>query len=354
MRDKLKVGLVGCGGIASMRHIPSFMSLKNNVVLQAVCDKNESLARDIANKYHIPNSYSDFSLMVSKENLDVVDICTPPQTHASLAIQALEDGCHVILEKPMALKTSDCDEMVQVSHKCGLKLCVIHNQLFYPPFIKARNLVGEGAIGKFTGMRMLTSDPRDEMLMRKNYWIHKLPGGMIGETGPHIIYKALPFIGSVKSVDVSARNSFDHSWTPFDEYRIELDGEHGACSILVTYSSNRRASTVDLLGTEGVLCVDLVSMLLMRHHNLQSMNPLALASHPLRTSLQIIGGIAKNAFQAVRDGRNFFGHQTIINGFVNSVLQDTEPPVTAEEGRETVRVLEMTVDRLREKYRTQG
>lgn len=112
MPDKLKVGIVGCGFIAEKRHIPNFLRLKKNIVLQTVCDKNEVLARETAKKYSIPKAYCDLSEMLSKEKLDLIDICTPPQIHASLAVGAMEHGCHALLKKPMALKTSDCDQMI--------------------------------------------------------------------------------------------------------------------------------------------------------------------------------------------------------------------------------------------------
>jgi len=176
--NKLRVGIVGCGGVTQQMHIPAF-SRSKSVFLQAVCDKNENLVKETAAKYRIPGAYSDLSDMLSAEKLDIVDICTPPQIHAPLAIEALQHGCHVLMEKPMALKVSDCDQMIDAAHKSGAKLCIIHNKLFDPPFLNARRLVAEGAIGDFTGMRIFLSDPREEMIMREDYWIHKLPGGLI-------------------------------------------------------------------------------------------------------------------------------------------------------------------------------
>lgn len=350
MADKLRVGIVGCGAIASIRHIPAFLKLKRNVIIQAVCDKNENVARDTARKNGIPEAYADLSQMLVKENLDVIDICTPPQIHAPLTIEAIESGCHVVLEKPMALKTADCDEMITASQKHNVKLCVIHNQLFYPPVIKARKLVAEGAIGDFVGMRIFMSDPKDEMIMREGFWIHQLPGGVIGETGPHPVYKSLAFIGKVKNVDVHARSFLEHPWAPFDDFRIELEGEKSSSSIVISYSSNRRASTIDLMGTEGALHLDLLSMLLIRQGKNGTMKPLALAGSSLGIAAQIISGVAGNAFLVLTGQGEFYGHNTIISGFVNSILNNNQPPVTGEQGREAVRVMEMITNRLQEKY----
>ncbi|MFA5317831.1 MAG: Gfo/Idh/MocA family oxidoreductase, partial [Dehalococcoidales bacterium] len=277
MPEKLNVGIVGCGAIAGIRHIPAFLKLKNNIRLVAFCDRNESLAREAARKNDIAGIYSDLTEMLAKEKLDIVDICTPPQTHAPLTIAAIESGCHVILEKPMALKTSDCDDMIKATQKYQKKLCVIHNQIYYPPVIKARRLVAEGAIGDFIGMRIFMSDPRDEMIMRKDYWIHQLPGGAIGETGPHPVYKSIAFIGRVKNAEINASLRLEHPWAPFDEFRIDLEGEKGYSSIVISYSSQRRASTIDIMGTEGNLHLDLLSMLVVRQGKNNSMSPVPLA-----------------------------------------------------------------------------
>ena len=349
MPDRLKAGIVGCGAIAGIRHIPAFLKLKGKVTLQAVCDKNEGLARDTARKYGISGVYTDLSKMLAEEKLDVIDICTPPQIHAPLTIEAMESGCHVVLEKPMALKTTDCDDMIAAYQKHNVKLCVIHNQLFYPPVIKARELVAKGAIGDFLGMRIFMSDPRDEMIMREDYWIHKLPGGVIGETGPHPVYKSLAFIGKVTNVGVHARNFLKHPWAPFDDFRIELEGEKGSSSIVISYPGNRRASTIDLMGTEGALHLDLLSMLLIRQGRNESMKPFALASSSLGTAAQIIGGVAGNALRVLSGQGEFYGHNAIISDFIDAIFNDRQPPITAEEGRETTRVIEMIVEKLREK-----
>jgi len=349
MANKLQVGIVGCGAVAVKRHIPGFIRLKRDVVLQAVCDRNEDLAKETARKFNIPKAYQSLSQMLSKESLDIVDICTPPQIHAPLTVEALEHGCHILLEKPMALTTSDCDQMLDASNKYGGKLCVVHNVLFHPPLLKARKLVAEGAIGDFIGMRIFLSDPKDEMIMRKDYWIHKLPGGLIGETGPHPVYISLAFLDKVNNVDIYAKNFLEHPWAPFDEFRIELEGENAVSSIAISYTSNRYAANVDILGTEGALHLDLQSMLVIRQGAKTSLSPWSLVSTSLGSVSQTITGLLANSFK-VATRRFRIGHETVIEMFVNSILSDTQPPVTGEEGRETTRVMEMIVDKLHHKY----
>ena len=349
MANKLQVGIVGCGGVAVKRHIPGFIRLKRDVVLRAVCDRNEDLAKETAKKFNIPKTYQSLSQMLSGESLDIVDICTPPQIHAPLTVEALEHGCHILLEKPMALTTSDCDQMLDASRKYGRKLCIVHNVLFHPPLLKARKLVSEGAIGDFIGMRIFLSDPRDEMVMRKDYWIHKLPGGLIGETGPHTVYLSLAFLNKVNNVDIYAKNFLEHPWAPFDEFRIELEGENAVSSVAISYSSNRYAADIDILGTEGALHLDLQSMIVLRHRAKTSLNPWNLVSTSLGSTSQIVTGLLANSFK-VATRRFRLGHDTVIEMFVKSILSNARPLVTGEEGRETVRVMEMIVEKLYHKY----
>ena len=349
MANKLKVGIVGCGAVAVKRHIPGFIRLKRNVILQAVCDRNEDLAKETARKFDIPKTYKDLSDMLSRERLDIVDICAPPQIHAPLTVQALEHKCNVLLEKPMALTTIDCDKMLDASRKYGGKLCIVHNVLFHPPLLEARRLVAEGAIGDFIGMRIFFSDPRDEMIMRKDYWIHKLPGGLIGETGPHAVYVSLAFLNKVNNVDIYAKNFLEHPWASFDEFRIELEGENAISSIAISYTSNHYAAYVDILGTEGALYADIQSMLLIHHGAKTSLSPWSLASTSLGSAFHIVTGLLANSLKvATRTFR--LGHDIIIEKFVNSILSDSEPPVTGEEGRDVVKVMEMIVEKLDNKY----
>jgi predicted dehydrogenase len=346
--DKLRVGIVGCGGVVHQEHIPSFSRLPD-CVIQAVCDKNQELARRTADRHRIPGAYAGITDMLAKERLDIVDICVPPQIHAPLALEALQAGCHVLMEKPMALKVSDCDSMLEAARAKDRKICVVHNQLFNPPFPRARRLVADGAIGELTGVRVLLSDHRDEMIMKKDYWIHKLPGGVIGESGPHVVYLTLAFLDRVKSVDIQANRFLEHPWAPFDEFRLELEGEKAVSSVVMSYATTRHDLLVDIMGTEGYIHVDLTAKYLVRHGSKASIRPSRFIPFYMGTRAQEAGAIAGNALRYLT-GRLNFGHELLIKSFIDSIVNGGEPPVTGEAGREVVKVMAMIVDRLNGKY----
>jgi predicted dehydrogenase len=346
--DKLEVAVVGCGSVAQKRHIPSFLKLKKDVSLCALCDLNLGLVTEVAKKFGIKRAYSDLSEMLSKENLDVVDICTPPNAHVTVAIEAVEHGCNVLMEKPMALSVSDCNQMIDSAKKSGVKLSVVHNQKFYPPFIKAQKLVNDGAIGKIMGMRVLSLTNRNEYMTRENHWVHKLPGGVIGETGPHVVYMSLPFTKDIRNVDVYAKKTLDYPWVLYDDYRIELEGANINTSIYVSHAGDYTASWVDLFGAEGIIKMNLESMLLTQL-KLEELKPTSAALYSLRTAGQIVTGVASNVFRLALH-KPMLGHQIMIEKFVDSIIEDQPVPVTPEEGRETTRVMEMIVNELETKH----
>jgi len=346
--NKLRTGIVGSGLIAKARHIPALLGIKNRVNLVAICDMNKELAKKTAHEFRIPHSYGKLSEMLSKEKLDVLDICVPPQAHATVAIEAIDEGCHVIMEKPMALKVSDCEVMIDASIKHGTKLCVIHNNLFHLPFLKARKLISEGRIGDFVGMRIFLSTPHWDMIDLENHWYHKLPGGVLGETGPHVAYMSLAFLSEIHEVDILATTRLKHPWAPYDEFRIELNGERGVSSAALSYTRNCWEATVDLFGTEAALHIDLNQMTLTRHA-LKELKYVPIAKLSLNIMAQIAGGLTSNVSRAIV-GRQKLGTEVVIERFVESILKNSPAPVSGEDGKKAVNLMEKIIEQYSSKY----
>lgn len=347
--EKLNLAIVGCGAVADYRHMPAFNRIKKLVNFQATCDRNIVLADTLRRKHKFGYSYADMMQMLHDESIDIVDICTPPSTHAKIAIDAMENGCDVLIEKPMAATVKECDDMIAAARLNKKKICVIHNVLFHRPLLEAQELLKSGIIGDFRGMRILLSDPRDEMIMRSDYWVHKLKGGVIGETGPHPIYISNAFIGNVKNVEVFATNYENHSWAKFDEFRFELEGEKGFSSVMISYSGNRYAAEVEIFGSEGAIYVDLQSMLTIVHPKKEKLGKLQLVATSLDTVKQTCFGLIDNVIDVII-GDFKVGHDVIIERFVDSLLNNSNAPVNEYEGREVIRVLNMLTDKLEQKY----
>lgn len=345
---KLRAAIIGAGLIAVKKHIPAFLKQNGRVELAALCDLNPQAAHRAGDTFGIPRVYSNFSEMLSNGKPDLLDICTPPQTHAALAVEAMKHGCHVLIEKPMALTLADCDEIVKASQEYGVKVCIAHSDLFYWPFMKAKEVVARGDIGNFCGMRIFLSTPTDYMTSQKDHWAHRLPGGVIGETGPHAVYMTLAFINPIREVRADAVKLLNHPWSPFEDYRIDLIGDQGISSITLSYATDQWMARLDIIGSKGILVLDLEGMCIIRYRR-PKLKPFPIGLSLLSESAQIMRNLLSNGIRFAT-GRLRSTHDILIERFVESITDGTEPPVTAEEGREAVRMINMIISRLKEKF----
>ena len=311
----------------------------------ALSDPNVAQAEELARAYGIAGVYKDYRQMLVAEQLDVVDICSPPRTHAELAIGSLKAGAHALIEKPMAINTEECDQILAVAQENGRKICVAHSDLFYPSFLKAREIVKQGSIGDFGGMRIFLSTPVDYITSKPDHWAHRLPGGVIGETGPHVIYMALAFINPIQTVRVDARKQLNQfPWSPYEDYRLDLIGENATCSVALTYATNRWAVQLDVWGSEGHLKFDLETQTLIVHGR-SDLKPMTLGISAVKEAGQMLGGTLGTSLSYLT-GKFENTHERLVREFVESIRSGSPTPVPPEEGREAVRVMDLLVSQL--------
>ena len=341
MSNVLRVGIVGCGEVARVWHIPPLLKIRG-VEIAAVCDMNEQAAKQAAERIGTGSYYVDISDMLRREKLDIVDICTSPRSHTPLCIEALEAGCHVLVEKPIALSTQEADEMVRASKKNGVKLCVAHSKLFQQMTIRAKRMVDSGHIGRLTGIDIRDAWRKDNAdLANREHWYHELPGGVFGEMLPHSIYLAMSFLGDIEVTSVQTKKLTDHGWVVADEMRVIVEGDNGLGTIALSCNWPKGESTIDIFGTRRNLHISLRSALLTRYGS-GGASGLWRGLDNLNQGYQHLVCTAAAAFNTML-GRYNSGHHTLISRFIDSVRDNTEPPVTGEEGREVVRQMEIIV-----------
>jgi predicted dehydrogenase len=341
----LRVGVVGCGW-AAYWHMASMRKI-GNVKVVAICDKNKALARRVAKNLGIGGYYADLPEMLGKEKMDVVDICSPPQTHPALATQAMAAGCHVLTEKPMALTTDEVDEMIETARANQVQLCVVHNELFMPVVIKARALVSEGVVGDVVGVSITDSMARDaDLLLNNEHWCHRLPGGIFGEMLPHPLYLAQAFLGGLEPVAVHSRKLGSRDWMAADELRVILEGESGLATITESVNWPEDFMVLDIFGTEMSLHVDIWGAAMTRYAVGGGKSRFKRGRQGLEQGFQRLGGTAAAAFK-VLSGRFLSGHRVLIGRFFESVRTGIGMPVTVEEARETVRLYQAVTAQIR-------
>ena len=145
----VKVGIIGCGGIANGKHMPSLAAIPN-VQMVAFCDIIEEKAVKAAEKFGTPDAkvYTDYKELLKDPEIEVVHVLTPNKEHADISIDALYAGKHVMCEKPMAKSADDARRMVAAAEYTGKKLTIGYQHRQKPQSIYAKKLIEDGALGE--------------------------------------------------------------------------------------------------------------------------------------------------------------------------------------------------------------
>ncbi|MGD9634419.1 MAG: Gfo/Idh/MocA family protein [Pirellulales bacterium] len=143
----IRVGIVGCGGAAWIGHLPWIWE-NPHAELVAACALNTDHAEQAAKRWGAAHTYADFYTMLDREQLDAVVIATPPDTHAEYAIAASRRGLHVLLEKPMALSSRDCDAIIQAAAERQTVITLGHEKRFNPGFEEIKRITESGTLGR--------------------------------------------------------------------------------------------------------------------------------------------------------------------------------------------------------------
>ena len=301
----LKVGVIGCGVVGFHIHIPFLMKNPHTEVV-CICDSDKVRLNDAAKKYNIPRSYVSAFELIEKEKLDLIHICTPPSSHLSISLRALEAGCNILVEKPFTLKLSEADIIIKKAESAGRRLTVVHNLLFTPQM--ETTIEKSQQLGALSFLSAIWGRKTDFT----RSWLKDIPGGRLGENLPHALYCMLPFIENPSVMDVQALKLRDDSGGPFDEIHVTLKGKRTLASLSMT-SNSQRPNTLILCGEKGSLAT--------RFAEFQKMDILW----------------SKNNAPP-SDGS---GHLGMFNKWVDSLINDSEPPVTPAQAREVVRVYEL-------------
>ncbi len=143
--DKVRVGIIGCGGIANGKHMPSLKQL-SNVEMVAFCDIVVERAEKAKAEYGTPDAavYEDYKKLLEDKTIDVVHVCTPNRAHSFITVDALEAGKHVMCEKPMAINSVEALKMVEAAKRTGKKLTIGYQSRQRPDaqFMKAEAEAG--------------------------------------------------------------------------------------------------------------------------------------------------------------------------------------------------------------------
>jgi len=331
-----KVGVIGCGKIAQVRHIPEYAE-NRQVELAAYYDLNIDRARKIAQKYG-GKVYSSVAELLADPTIDAVSVCTANTSHAEISIAALKAGKHVLCEKPMATTLEDCEAMVKTAKETGKFLMVGQNQRLARAHVKAKELIQEGLIGEIVSFRTTFGHGGPETWSidpGKNVWFfdkNKAALGVMADLGIHKT-DLIHYITGQTVVETTARlvtldkhdasgNLIGVDDNAFCIYRLS-GGAMGTMTASWTHYGAEDNSTV-FYGTKGI----------MRIYD----DPEFSIKVTTREGDKIL-------YQTDRIQTN--DNQTksgIIDAFVQSLVEDREPEISGAEVLKTMRVIFASIE----------
>lgn len=148
--QKVRVGVIGCGGIGRSKHLEVLSKLQDKVEIVALCDREIARAQAAALEFGSPQArcYSDFRKMFAAGEMDAVHICTPNATHCEIAVAALESGIHVMCEKPIALNGKQAKVMCETARRTGKKLTIGYQNRFRDDVLYLKEICRAGTLGE--------------------------------------------------------------------------------------------------------------------------------------------------------------------------------------------------------------
>jgi len=265
-REKIKVGVIGCGKIAQVRHIPEYMANKD-AQLYGLFDNNYERASLLAEQYGA-KAYETMEDLLADPEIDAVSVCVPNFLHADISIKALEAGKHVLCEKPMAVTLEDCMKMVEASEKNNRKLMIAQNQRLLPAHLKAKELIASEAIGDVLEVRTVFahSGPDNWSVDGKNSWFldkTRSAFGAMADLGVHKIdlityltgHKIVEACAQVRTLD--KKNADGSPITVDDNAYCFFAFDNGIIGTLFASWTNygEEENWTSIYGTKGVIHV---------------------------------------------------------------------------------------------------
>ena len=269
MKKKFKIGVVGSGYIANKFHIPSF--LKNKKVKELVlCDENESNLKKTAKKFNIKSYYTNFDEMISKKNIEILNICTPPSSHYKYIINAIKNKMHIFVEKPFVTSLKQFDKIRKKLKKGNIHCYCAYHQRSRPVSELIKKLIKEKKIGEIYYInivyRQFRSIPKhSKFFSEKKY----SGGGPLIDLGSHFFdlvgwFMNFPKVKKVSNYcfDNISKIKNEKKYLPFNKFDNEefsvgnIKLENGCVinyELSYVLNTKEKISYIELFGTKGMI-----------------------------------------------------------------------------------------------------
>lgn len=272
--EPINVGIVGVGWVAQVVHLPLLLKMPEARVV-AICDRDRSRLRLVAEKHNIGPTYTDVVQMLSGEQLDAVIICTPTDTHLDIAVAAMESGKDVLVEKPIARSYGEAMEMASRARELKRKLMVGMNHRFRPDTMILKSFLEGKEIGKayYVKAGWLRKRPQERSWFTDR---ERAGGGVFLDMGIVMLDLALWAMGYPDAESVHALN-FSHTTRKVEDTSVVTITMKGgaAMSIEVSWSMvvHDDQYYCHVFGTEGTASLNPLRVHKEMHGNLVNLAP---------------------------------------------------------------------------------
>jgi predicted dehydrogenase len=312
------------------------------------------MAEQVAERFAIPQSFSDVDELLRVSSPNIVHITTPPQSHFSLAKQCLEFGSHVYLEKPFTITADQAQSLIELADRRNLKITAGHNLQFTLEMLEMRELVKRGFLGgKPTHIESHFSysleDPTyvGAVLGNPTHWVRQLPGQLLHNLLSHGIAKLAEFLSDdpVEIVAVagqSPRLQTLGGGEILDELRVLICDKTGTTAFFCFSTQIKPAlNELRICGPANSIVVDHMSGSLIRSVNRSYKSFLTYFIPPLRSAFEHFRNAKLNLADFVRQRLyQDFGMKELIERFYKSIRTGGEPPIPYREIILTARIMD--------------
>ena len=258
---KLRFGVIGVG-IYSDAHMRGLAEAHERAEVVAICDLNEQRAKEAAQRFGA-QVYTDYKRLVQNPDIDVVLIILPHHLHYEVARYALEHKKHVLLEKPLTIKSADGLHLIEKAIEVGVKFSVAENTRFITAYIEAEKLLKQNALGEITLVRTFLAGNEVDRLLNTQLWKGKKVGsggGVIIDAGPHTFYLLRWFFGDFK--DVQAFESKVVEVSEVEDHALVMGRLKNGAEYFCQFSFTVQApwsERLEVYGSKGSLIIDQLS-----------------------------------------------------------------------------------------------
>lgn len=342
---KLKIGIIGCGGIANGKHMPALSRIPE-VEMAAFCDIVEERAQKAAKEYGVKGAkvYTDYKELLADESLDVVHVLTPNREHSFITVDALEAGKHVMCEKPMAKTSAEAKKMLEAAKRTGKKLTIGYQNRFRDDSMYLKRACERGDLGEVYFAKAHALRRRAVPTWGVFLNEEEQGGGPLIDIGTHALDLTLWCMDNyeVKSVKgtvfkkLSDQTETGNAWGDWDPkaFTVEdsafgfIEMTNGATIIL---ESSWALNTLDVREAQTTLCGTKAGADMQRGLRINSVD---FGKQVIVEPSMESGGVA------FFDGRRAEAQDIEARMWIDSILNDTEPLVKPEQALVVTQILE--------------